>query len=54
MKIEFLDKFSINTEIESILKIRLVGDELLHVDGEADMTKLIVSFRKFANAPKNR
>ena len=27
--------------------------ELLHVDGQTDMTKLIVTFRHFANAPKN-
>jgi hypothetical protein len=42
MKIEFLDKFSINTEIESILKIRSVGAELFHADGEKNMTNLMV------------
>jgi hypothetical protein len=26
---------------------------LFHVDGQTDMTKLIVAFRNFANAPKN-
>jgi len=34
-----------------------VGDELLHADertdGQTDMTKVIVAFRNFANAPKN-
>ena len=34
-----------------------MGDELLHADGktdgQTDMTKLIVAFRNFANAPKN-
>jgi hypothetical protein len=30
-----------------------VGAELFHVDRRTDMTKLIVTFRKFANAPKN-
>jgi len=35
------------------MKIRLVGAELFHVDGRADMIKLIVVFRKTANAPKN-
>jgi len=30
-----------------------VGAELFHADGQTDMTKLRVAFRKFANAPKN-
>jgi len=34
------------------MKIRPVGVELFHVDGRTDMTKLIVAFRNFANAPK--
>jgi len=37
------------------MKIRSVGAELFHVDGRTDlrrdMTKLIVAFRNFANAP---
>ena len=39
------------------MKIRPVGTELLHADGKTDrpayMTKLTVTFRNFANAPKN-
>jgi hypothetical protein len=35
------------------MKIRPMGAELFHVDGWTDMTKLIVAFRNFANAPKN-
>jgi len=43
------------------LKIRPVGTELFHADRltyrqtnrQTDMTKLIVAFRNFANAPKN-
>jgi hypothetical protein len=43
------------------MKIRVVGAELLHVGGrtdgrtyrQTDMTKLIVAFRNFANAPNN-
>jgi len=35
------------------MKIRLVGAELCHVDGQTDMTKPIVALRSFANAPKN-
>jgi len=36
------------------MKIRPVGAELFHVDRQNDMTKLIVAFRNFANAPKKR
>jgi len=40
------------------MKIRPVGAELFRVDrqtdGQTGMTKLIVAFRKFANAPKNQ
>jgi hypothetical protein len=39
------------------MKILPVWDELFHTDGRTDgqthMTKLIVVFRNFANAPKN-
>jgi hypothetical protein len=35
------------------MKIRLVGAELFHEDSRTDMTKLIVAFHIFANAPKN-
>jgi len=39
------------------MKIRLVEAELFHVDrrtdGRTDMTRPIVAFRNFANAPKN-
>jgi len=34
------------------MKIRQVGDVLFHADGRIDMTKLMVPFRNFANAPK--
>ena len=29
-----------------------MGAELFHTDGHIDMTKLVVAFRNFANAPK--
>ena len=29
-----------------------MGAELFHADGQTEMTKLIVPFRNFANAPK--
>jgi len=39
------------------MKIRPVGTELFHADEQTDrrtdMTKLIVAFQSFANAPKN-
>jgi hypothetical protein len=35
------------------MKIRPVGAELFHAERRTDMTKLIVTFRNFANAPKN-
>jgi hypothetical protein len=34
------------------MKIRPMGAEL-HADGRTDMTKPVVAFRNFANAPKN-
>ena len=34
------------------MKIRPVGAELFDTDGRTDITKLIVAFRNFANAPK--
>jgi hypothetical protein len=33
------------------MKFRLVGAELFHTEGQTDMTKLIVAFCNFANAP---
>ena len=34
------------------MKMRPVGAGLFYADGQTDMTKLIVAFRNFANAPK--
>jgi hypothetical protein len=34
------------------MKIRPVGADLLHADGQTDMTKIIVALRNFAKAPK--
>jgi hypothetical protein len=46
-----------NNQISNFVKIRPVGQELFHADGEmdgqTDMTKLIVAFHNFTNAPKN-
>jgi hypothetical protein len=35
------------------MKIRPVGAEMLHADGQTDMTKLIVAFHNYANVPKH-
>jgi hypothetical protein len=46
-----------NTQISDLMKLRTVGAELFYADRctdrQTDMTKLVVFFRNFANAPKN-
>jgi hypothetical protein len=56
MKLEFSGQFffSKNTQISNFMKIRLVGAELFHADKRTGMTKLIVAFRNFSDAPKNQ
>jgi hypothetical protein len=49
----FSTDFSRNPQISNLLKIRPLGAEFFHADGQTDMTKLIVAFRNFANAPEN-
>jgi hypothetical protein len=39
-------------QVSSLIKIRPVWAEFFHADGQTHMTKLIVTFRYFANAPK--
>jgi hypothetical protein len=51
--VNFLDRFSKNTQIPNFMKIRPVGDELFHADGRTDMTKIIVAFRNFSKAHIN-
>ena len=56
----FLDRFSKNTKHQISFKSVPVGAKLFHADGHmdrqtdrrADMTKLIVTFRSYANATK--
>jgi hypothetical protein len=52
----FLDRYSKNTQISNLMKIRPVGADLFHADGRTDgrtdMTKLIIGFRNSENAPK--
>jgi len=52
MKLEFSHQVSENPQIWNFIKIRPVGVELFHAGRRTDMTKLIVVFRNFANAPK--
>jgi len=58
--VNFLDRFSKNTQISNFMTIRLVGEPsfLMRADGctngQPDMTKLIVAFRNFANAPEKK
>jgi hypothetical protein len=35
------------------MKIPQLGAELIHADGQTDMTNLIIAFHKFAKAPNN-
>jgi hypothetical protein len=39
--------------VSNVIKILPVGAEFFHADGLTNMTKLIVAFRNFANAPTN-
>jgi hypothetical protein len=53
--LNFLNRFSKNTQISNLIKkIIPVGAELLYgnrrTEGRADTTKLMVAFRKIANA----
>jgi hypothetical protein len=50
--VNFLDRFSKNTQISNFLETRPVKAELLLADGRAEVTTLILVFRSFVNAPK--
>jgi len=55
MKLELLDRFSKNTKMWNFIKIRTGGAEFFscgRTDRQADMTKLIVAFCSFTNAPQ--
>jgi len=50
-----IPKFSETSQTSNFMKIRSVGAEFVPCDktnGRTDVTKLVVAFRSFANAPK--
>jgi hypothetical protein len=51
--LNFLTDVRKNTQISNFTKIRPVGVEFFHADGQTDMTKLTVALRNFAKALKN-
>jgi NADPH-dependent curcumin reductase CurA len=51
MKFEFFRHFGKNLK-SSLIKICPAGADLFHENEQTDMAKLIVAFRKFANALK--
>ena len=56
LELNFLYRFSKNTHMSNIMKIRPVGAGLFHADGRTDrwahLTKLIVAVRNFADVTK--
>jgi hypothetical protein len=48
----FWTDFLKNPQKPNFMKIRPVGAELFHADGQTDVIKLLVAFRNFANPPK--
>ena len=54
MKLEFSGQIFVKYFSIKLMKIRPVGAQLFHVDGKRDITKQIVVFSNFANAPTSR
>jgi hypothetical protein len=54
MDLKFIYTISKNTQITSFMKSFPDGADLYNTDGRTDVTKVTVSFRNFANEPKNQ
>ena len=54
IKLNFLGSFSNNPQIRNFIKIRPVGAQLFHADGQTGMTMLIDTFQNLAKARKKR
>jgi hypothetical protein len=52
MTLEFSRRILENPQISNFLKIIPMEAELLHTDGQTDMTKLTVASHNFANEPE--
>lgn len=50
----FLSDFRKTLKISHLKKIRPLGAELFHADGQTDVTKLTAAFHNFANMPKKK
>jgi hypothetical protein len=57
MKLEFSGQIfrgkKLKYRISNFMKILPGRVDLFHADGRTDVTKIIVAFRNFANAPEN-
>ena len=57
MKLEFLKRFSEKAKIPDFMKIRPMGTQMFYADRQSDgrtnITKMIVTFCNFVNAPQN-
>lgn len=54
MKPEFSKQIFEKSSNFNVHKIHTAGSKKFHADGCTDKKKVIVAFRNFANAPKNR
>jgi hypothetical protein len=53
MELQFSRQILKNSQISNFVKIRPVGAELFHADGQTDMTMYIAAFRNFVNDVAN-
>jgi len=53
-KLNYLYRYSKTTQMRNFKPICAMVAELFHVERQTDMRKLIIAFRKFTNAPKEK